>query len=229
MTEHCRNCHTLNEMVLDLRRAVTQLEEKALKEVTEERQALWDIYGILGFDRDGAKEAPGPGVYTPDLPKLVVDAAREHRAFNDETDREFEQIIDSKDKHIEVLSVKIDQLSKQLSDDKEPTRHVAAKNRFKKRLDEQVLMERAEEMNKARREREQEVADLHQRITHANSVISSLTKENDRLRKELIAAKTEKKIFTKVDLAEIHSRLQELATYITDISYAREQEGNDAD
>jgi len=47
------------------------------------RQALWNIYGILGFDQDGMQTAPRPGTYTPDLPELVVEAAKEFRADYD--------------------------------------------------------------------------------------------------------------------------------------------------
>lgn len=48
-----------------------------VKPVTTERQALWDIYEILGFDTDGD---PTPAAVASDLCKLVVDAAREFRA-----------------------------------------------------------------------------------------------------------------------------------------------------
>lgn len=46
-------------------------------ENVKHRQALWDIYGILGFDQDGD---PTPIALKSDLAKLVVDAAREFRA-----------------------------------------------------------------------------------------------------------------------------------------------------
>lgn len=47
------------------------------KPVTPERQALWDIYGILGFDQDGD---PTPAAIANDLAAMVVEAAREYRA-----------------------------------------------------------------------------------------------------------------------------------------------------
>jgi hypothetical protein len=46
------------------------------------RQALWDIYGILGFDQDGDK-TPDALAY-PGLIELVVEAAKEARRDYDE-------------------------------------------------------------------------------------------------------------------------------------------------
>lgn len=46
------------------------------------RQALWDIYGILGFDQDGD---PTPdALVAPPLIEVVVNAAKEFRAEYDE-------------------------------------------------------------------------------------------------------------------------------------------------
>jgi len=50
------------------------------------RQALWDIYGILGYDTDGM---PTPdALVSPQLTQLVIDAARELRAENAQTGAE---------------------------------------------------------------------------------------------------------------------------------------------
>lgn len=47
------------------------------KEIAKLRQALWDVYAILGFDTDG-NDTPFTKT-DDDLMRLVVDAAREHR------------------------------------------------------------------------------------------------------------------------------------------------------
>lgn len=63
-----------------------------IREMAEEimrlRQALWDIYGVLGFDQDGQTEAPMPGRITPDITEVVLSAAKEHRKDYDDLLRE---------------------------------------------------------------------------------------------------------------------------------------------
>ena len=48
------------------------------------RQILWDIYAAAGADTDGERTAPPPGVMTPDVPELALEAVRELRADYDE-------------------------------------------------------------------------------------------------------------------------------------------------
>ncbi len=48
-------------------------------EVQRLRQVLWDIYRAAGADPDGYAEAPVPGVMTPDVPELALEAVRELR------------------------------------------------------------------------------------------------------------------------------------------------------
>lgn len=53
----------------------------ALPQQDLQRQALWDIYRILGFDTDGDAT---PAAVVCDLGTMVVEAAKEHRAEHDE-------------------------------------------------------------------------------------------------------------------------------------------------
>lgn len=46
-------------------------------EIEKYRQALWDVYRVLGFDTDGNET---PRAVVSDLCKLVVDAAAEYRS-----------------------------------------------------------------------------------------------------------------------------------------------------
>lgn len=46
-------------------------------EIERLRQGLWDVYRVLGFDTDGDET---PRSLASDIVKLVVDAAKEHRA-----------------------------------------------------------------------------------------------------------------------------------------------------
>ena len=50
------------------------------EEIARLRQALWDIYGILGFDTDGD---PTPAALVTDIVPLVVNAAKEFRQDHD--------------------------------------------------------------------------------------------------------------------------------------------------
>jgi hypothetical protein len=43
------------------------------------RQALWDCYRASGSDPDGDVQAPAPGVLSPDVPELALQAVRELR------------------------------------------------------------------------------------------------------------------------------------------------------
>ncbi len=52
-----------------------------MTEILRLRQALWEIYGILGFDTDGD---PTPIALVGDIAALVVDAAKEHRKEYDD-------------------------------------------------------------------------------------------------------------------------------------------------
>lgn len=56
--------------------------QHVIDEIRSLRQALWEIYGILGYDTDGDK-SPDHLIF-PTLEKLVVDAAKEFRAEYDE-------------------------------------------------------------------------------------------------------------------------------------------------
>jgi len=48
-------------------------------DVTRLRQALWDCYRASGSDPDGDVQAPAPGVLSPDVPELALQAVRELR------------------------------------------------------------------------------------------------------------------------------------------------------
>ena len=67
----------LLEIDTPLTKTAGVLIQKISKELKESRQALWDIYGILGFDTDGDK-TPDALKYPP-LTELVVNAAKESR------------------------------------------------------------------------------------------------------------------------------------------------------
>lgn len=60
--------------------------DEAVDQIESLRQALWDIYGILGFDQDG-DETPR-ALSFPALETLVRDAAREYRADVEEGENE---------------------------------------------------------------------------------------------------------------------------------------------
>ena len=79
----------------DLLEAVRRNLNAAGEEVERLRQALWDIYGILGFDQDGDR-TPHALVH-PDLVTLVVEAAKEYRAQQDEYVAEI-------DRHVDLLN-----------------------------------------------------------------------------------------------------------------------------
>lgn len=54
------------------------------RQITELRQALWDVYAELGFDTDGD---PTPAAVVNLIP-MVVSAAKEHRTESDQASRE---------------------------------------------------------------------------------------------------------------------------------------------
>lgn len=54
---------------------------------TTHQQALWDIYGILGFDQDGDREP-----HCDDLIGVVLSAAIEFRQDYDDACEEIEQL-----------------------------------------------------------------------------------------------------------------------------------------
>lgn len=71
----------------ELDKAYQTVGHQAIEAVTDRRlrdarQALWDVYGILGFDQDGDK-TPDALVHPP-LEDVVRDAAREFREQADE-------------------------------------------------------------------------------------------------------------------------------------------------
>lgn len=60
-------------------------------EVTRLRQILWDIYAACGEDTDGDRRAPKPGVMTPDVPELALEAVRELRRDSEAEAAQLEQ------------------------------------------------------------------------------------------------------------------------------------------
>ena len=58
----------------------------ANKRIEELEQALWDIYGILGYDQDGD---PTPAACKEGLIKLVVESAEEFRQEADELSMQY--------------------------------------------------------------------------------------------------------------------------------------------
>lgn len=89
----------LADMTLLMRKRTAALAAEK-KRADEAQQALWDVYGILGFDQDGDKTPPK---VTPPLETVVKNAAQEFRKDSDETE-ERERQLQARVEELEELS-----------------------------------------------------------------------------------------------------------------------------